>query len=264
MAVEPLPTDVPTGSTEEKLKVSWIVEKTINFYKAHFISLITVFLIANLITWSVQYYSAVQTERLFEKQGLNVSEILDNPEETYSQALPVLVDILLMTLGLIIVLYLILLLFQAMAIRYVYDKLIGAETSWLHSFTQILPRFPLLLGATIVAGLVIALGLIALVIPGIVLALMFILVPHAVVLEGHGPLGALSRSNHLTSGHKWTIFGFLAFWFVVLILFSMVIAQIAGRIWFDVAQLIMGSVFAPIIPVSTTLIYHRTSSDQVN
>jgi len=61
--------------------------------------------------------------------------------------------------------------------------------------------------AQFVAGLLIVLGLIALVVPGIVLLVRYALLAPAVVLEGASPGEARRRSTELTSGIRWQIFG---------------------------------------------------------
>jgi hypothetical protein len=259
MAVEPLPADAPSRFPRQRLTVAWIVEETIRFYREHLITLLSLFLIANIITWSIQYYSGRQVDLLFEKHNVTLQEILDDPEAAYSKAMPILLDLLLLMVMGTIVLIVISLFVQAAAIRFVYDRLVGDYTSWQTTLSRVVSSFPLLLAAVVISGLIVALGLIALIVPGIILGIMFILVPHSVIVEGKGPISALSRSSELTSGNKWNILLFLAFWFVVLLLFSMVIRQVAPSVWMDLVQLLEGTLFGPVIPVSTTIVYHRLS-----
>ena len=61
--------------------------------------------------------------------------------------------------------------------------------------------------AQLIAGLLIVLGLIILIVPGIVLIVRYGLLPPAVVLEGATPSEARRRSAELTSGIRWQIFG---------------------------------------------------------
>jgi hypothetical protein len=259
MAVEPLPGEAPARIPRQRLTVAWIVEETIRFYRKHLITLLCLFLIANIITWSIQYYSGRQVELLFEKHNVTMQEILDDPEAAYSKAMPVLVDLLLLAAVGTVVLLLVSLFVQAAAIRFVYDSLVGDHTSWQTTLSRVVSTFPLLVAAAVISGLIVVLGLIALIVPGIILGIMFILVPHSVIMERKGPISALSRSSELTSGNKWNILMFLAFWFVVLLLFSMVIVQIAPTVWMDVVQLLEGTLFGPVVPISTTIIYHRLS-----
>lgn len=261
MPVEPLPQGTPGGIYSEKLRVAWIVEGTIRFYREHLISILTVFIIANLLTWSIQYYSVVRAEAIFDKHNISLGDFVNSPEEVYADALPLLMDLILLTALVTIAIFLISLLFQAMAIKYVNEHLMGAQATWPECLISILPRFPMLVGATIITGLIIALGMIALVVPGIILGVMFILVPQVILLEHEGPVSSLGRSSKLTSGNKWTIFFFFAFWFVVILLFSMILAQLAPGTMADLLQLVIGTLFSPVIPISMTLVYHRISSD---
>jgi hypothetical protein len=61
----------------------------------------------------------------------------------------------------------------------------------------------------IAAGLGIALGLFALIIPGIILALRWSVVAQAAAVEREGWLPALKRSGELTRGNYWRILGLL-------------------------------------------------------
>jgi hypothetical protein len=103
-------------------------------------------------------------------------------------------------------------------------SLIGALISALHMHAVILisegqqPRLgnvalrglrvlPVVVAAELVAGIGTTLGLIALVIPGILLWLRWSVVAQTAAIEQEGWLPALRRSAQLTSGNYWHIFG---------------------------------------------------------
>lgn len=69
---------------------------------------------------------------------------------------------------------------------------------------------PVVAAAQIIAGLGIGLGLIALVLPGIILALRWAVVAQAAATERTDWQGALRRSSQLTSGHYLHILGVVA------------------------------------------------------
>ncbi|MDI6740600.1 MAG: hypothetical protein QME74_09585 [Candidatus Edwardsbacteria bacterium] len=69
-----------------------------------------------------------------------------------------------------------------------------------------LGRVPALFWATFIAGLLIILGLILFLIPGVILAVMFAFVGYVVVLEGVSGSQALSRSRALVRGRWWPVF----------------------------------------------------------
>jgi hypothetical protein len=68
---------------------------------------------------------------------------------------------------------------------------------------------PVVVAAEVMATLGIALGFLALVVPGILLALRWSVVAQAAAIEQQGWLPALRRSGQLTRGHYWHIFGLL-------------------------------------------------------
>jgi hypothetical protein len=80
--------------------------------------------------------------------------------------------------------------------------------------------------AEIVAGVLIGLGFIALIVPGVILSLRWSVVAQTAAVDHEGWMPALRRSAQLTTGHYWHIFrvllaiGFLTF----------VIAAIAGAL----------------------------------
>jgi len=77
--------------------------------------------------------------------------------------------------------------------------------------------------ARFVAGVLIGLGFIALVIPGIILAVRYAVLDSAVIVEGAGSSLARSRSIELTKGRRWKIFGALILFFVAFVIVSLIV-----------------------------------------
>jgi uncharacterized membrane protein len=80
-----------------------------------------------------------------------------------------------------------------------------------------------LLANRIVAGLFIALGLLAFIVPGVILALRYALLDSVVIIEGQGSSAARRRSTELTEGIRRELFGLVGLFYVALIFASMVI-----------------------------------------
>ena len=62
------------------------------------------------------------------------------------------------------------------------------------------------IGATIMQGLALIGGLILLIIPGIIFALMFWFAGYLVMDKNLGPVEAIRESARITNGHKWELF----------------------------------------------------------
>lgn len=90
-----------------------------------------------------------------------------------------------------------------------------------------LPLFLLGLGSAI--G--IALGFLLLIVPGIILYVMWSVAAPALVEENLGPTEAFGRSNYLTEGVRWKIFGLLLVVLVLYWIFSSLVAML-GIWWY--------------------------------
>lgn len=62
------------------------------------------------------------------------------------------------------------------------------------------------LGASILQGAVVVIGLVLLIVPGVIFALMFLFTPYIVVDKGLGPIAAMKESARITRGMKWELF----------------------------------------------------------
>lgn len=62
--------------------------------------------------------------------------------------------------------------------------------------------------ASLLLGLAIVLGLLLLIVPGIIFALMFMFATLIVIDRERGPIEAMKESMRITRGHKWPLLGF--------------------------------------------------------
>lgn len=61
--------------------------------------------------------------------------------------------------------------------------------------------------ATLLVGLAVVVGLLLLIVPGIIFALMFMFTSFIVIDRNLGPIEAMKESKRITHGHKWQLFG---------------------------------------------------------
>lgn len=83
----------------------------------------------------------------------------------------------------------------------------GADFDLLLSMRQTWQRLPTLLGTAFLGGILVLLGLAALVVPGLMaIALLYLVLP-ACMIERTDMVESLERSGQLTQGYRWSILG---------------------------------------------------------
>ncbi|GGU33660.1 hypothetical protein [Lentzea flava] len=86
---------------------------------------------------------------------------------------------------------------------------LGRPVTFAQAWEEFKPRLLPLLGATLLSGLVITVGLVLCIVPGVWLWVLFGLVTPALVLERCGVGTAFGRSKNLVNGAWWRTFGIL-------------------------------------------------------
>jgi len=135
----------------------------------------------------------------------------------------------------------------------------GAPISLGEALSLGLKRMPAMFLSGFVVGIVVAIGFVLLVIPGLIFMIWLVFAPFAVVLERRGPLASLSYSRAIVRGHWWrtavllTIIGIVLM--VVYLIFAVAIsipliadpaAAAEGQVpWY--VTLILGPVLSAVI-----------------
>jgi hypothetical protein len=147
---------------------------------------------------------------------------------------------------------------------------LGREATIAGSFRTIQPMLLTIIVTTIVIGILITIGFIFLIVPGVILGLMWALTVPVVVLEQRSGMDAASRSAELTSGHRGRIF----LVYVVLVVLYIVASIVAGtpllllagmaslaspaatQVITELWGYMASSFISPIITVGLTLLYY--------
>jgi hypothetical protein len=116
-------------------------------------------------------------------------------------------------------------------------------------------------GASILAGLGIAVGFVLLIVPGLFLLTIWCLIAPVIVLEGVGVGASFGRSRELVRGFGWNVFGTLVTVFLVQIVVGIVIGIILSPLPQTVGQglseVVSGTLVAPFVALVVTLGYFR-------
>lgn len=116
------------------------------------------------------------------------------------------------------------------------------------------------IAVSLLAAVGVAVGIIALVIPGLLALTWWAAVVPSVVIERTGVFGAFTRSVKLVSGKAWSVFGYGLIMVVVLLVANLVLDKVVGPIVVDLigplaADVVLGSVTTPFVAVGYAVLY---------
>lgn len=180
------------------------------------------------------------------------------PEVVLSQLWNFILTLLAMAILLGIIPWIISTIANGVCVKCASDLIEKGKASLGESFNFTLNKLLSLLAAALITGILIGLGFIALIVPGIILYIMFYLVVPSVMIENIGAFGSLSRSRRLVSNR----------WLKTLVL-SLIVGMITGFVSFigsliggplGIYGLFLSSIIAafvqPILPILITVHYY--------
>ena len=83
---------------------------------------------------------------------------------------------------------------------------LGEQVTIVEAYKMIVPKILTLIGASIVVGLVVGVGMLLCLAPGIIFGLWYMLTTEVIVIEGTGAFKGMSRSKSLVSGNLGKVF----------------------------------------------------------
>ena len=104
-----------------------------------------------------------------------------------------------------------------------YQIKMGRTVNYKEAMSVAFRKWGSLFAARFVAGLIMGLGFIALIIPGIILAVRYSLLEAAVIVEDKGTSESRARSIDLTAGRRWQIFWAAILFFIPFMIVSFII-----------------------------------------
>ena len=154
-------------------------------------------------------------------------------------------------------------LLEAALVRAVQDVRDGtANLSVSQTFSAAMPSLGSVVGASLLAGILIYVGFWFVIIPGIYLATIWVLIVPVIMMENVGALASFGRSRELVRGRFWNVLGTLVLVFLIVFVVEIVLAVIFLAVFPAVlgsalAVLIAGSIAAPFGTTVVTLMYFR-------
>jgi len=177
----------------EPMSVGQILDAAIWIYRRNFVRFVV---IASIVQVPLAVVSVVVT-RIVQ------SAIVTTPEAQFETGFAVRMAESLVTLFVAIMGEAIA---KAALVTTVSESYLGREMTAMESFRLVLSRAGAVIAAGLLVALLVAIGTLVFIVPGILLALWLALTIPAVMLERRGPVGAMRRSRWLLAGNLGKIF----------------------------------------------------------
>jgi uncharacterized membrane protein YhdT len=183
---------------------------------------ILVVIISNAVLFCVFFYFFVYIPQIdflytspMERLALTPGEMPEMPEmPEYFGLYSFLLSLISLFLGLIIV-------------KMVYDIVKNNKVSLSETISLLARKFIFVFIAYILYSLILILGLIALIIPGIFFSVKFVFVIYLILLNNEKIIDSFKKSWQITKGHWWGIFGLFAIFMIPISILSIVARIIA-------------------------------------
>lgn len=235
-----------------ELSLGEILGQTFNLYFSRFFLFFLPFLVAGLFTGAWEKVVSLMFP-------VPTPPGPDAPPDVLLSYLFSLLGVLVAILSLVLLVsWIIATIVGGMAVKVASDVLDSRRIDLSETLNFTLSRLPSLLGPGIITGILIVVGLICLVVPGIILAIMFSLVVPVIVIEQAGALESLSRSRKLVRGRWLRTFGLLLLIFIIILVAGLIFSAISSVFgpadW--ILSSVLGALVSPILPIAVTLYYY--------
>ena len=234
------------GITKE-LGLGEVVSKTFDLFRRDFVKYFVIFATAEVV---------VGLATLFANSVVQVPTIPTNPTGLswvpgYFAALLELYAIIEVTTLIVVPIA------EGSAIKMAAEAIEGRPVGLGASVRFALAKLVWLWAVSLVVGVIVVLGFIALFVPGIILAIMFCLALPALLLENTGVLGSLGRSRELV-GHRWgkTFATFLVLGLIILVI-SVIVTLVSGLFGAagPVVSGLLSAFYQPVFPIALTVYF---------
>ncbi len=233
----------------QELSFDEIVRRSFHLYQARFVDFLVPFLVVGIANGTI---SAV----------MNFVGFLTYPIPPSRLDLSGLLELFVAVILLAIASWVLITIANGTAVKYSSDILEKGHARLDESFNFALSKLLSLLGSGILTSISIIIGLICLVVPGIILAIMFSLVVPAIIIEGTGALGSLGRSEELVSKRWGRTFAVLFIVLIIEVIASGIAAAISGPFGFvsSIVANVASAFVLPLLPITTTFLYYSMTA----
>jgi hypothetical protein len=141
-------------------------------------------------------------------------------------------------------------------VQYLRGQPVGVGEGLARGLSLILP----VIGVAILAGLIIGIGTVLLVVPGVIAAVMLWVAIPAAVIERPGVVASLKRSADLTKGFRWSVFGILVIivvaGIVIGLILQFIVLSAAGFTAYSIVNWVIQAVFTAFSATAAAVGYY--------
>jgi hypothetical protein len=151
--------------------------------------------------------------------------------------------------------------YQGMVVEAVVDILDGRRDQTVGGlFSSASPFIWPLIGAGILAGIGVAVGLVLIIVPGLILLTWWAVIIPSIVIDRIGVIPSFGRSRALVRGNGWQVFGVLLVLFLLQFVLGAIVDAIARGVsdtfvGYAIAELIVRSLVVPLSGIAATVMY---------
>ncbi|MEM2953096.1 MAG: hypothetical protein QXU21_02335 [Candidatus Bathyarchaeia archaeon] len=239
---------------ENELPLDEILRMAFTIYSKNFIIFFAPFLAAAIVIGSLSsivYNFATTAVANIPEPGASIEEI-------QNWFWSFMVAFLAMAFILAIISWIMNTVVTGICVKCTADLIEKGKASLTEAFNFTVYKLISLLIAALITGILIGLGALALIIPGLILSIMFSLVVPAIIVEDIGAIESLSRSRKLVS-YRWLKTFALLLTVYLAVIFVSFIGSLIGQPLGPFSTLLSNVAAAfvqPIIPISLTLYYY--------
>ena len=241
----------PEQGISHELGLGEVISKTFEVYRRDFAKYFVLFAVVGVI---------VQVVTALAQQAFVLPTLPVNPTpQQFSAYFSALFGALFLLLVVIFVVNIVFsTIAESSAIRLASEQITKGQVSLGASIRFAVSRLLSIWALSIIVGIIVVLGIIALIVPGIILAIMFSLALPVLLIENKGVTESMGRSRQLVS-HRWAkTFGTFLVLGIIVLIASLIFSAITAPLGFigPVVNGILSALYQPLFPILMAVYYY--------
>ncbi len=243
---------MPLGQrTARELTIGELLEMTFDLYQRDFAKYVGLFIVVGVITGILNAYV---------RQAFVITMLQPNstPQQVSAWFSSFISSVIPLLLGIALVTILFFPIAQGTTIKLASERIEKGQARLGSSISFVLSKLLWIWALSIIVGFIVIIGILALIVPGIILAIMFSLAFPVLIIENTGVGESMGRSRTLVS-HRWgkTFVAYLILELIVLVA-SAIVGLISAPFGFlgPVVSGILSAFYAPLFAILLTVHYY--------